>query len=125
LGHNDAMPPTDRIEIIGLRVPCRIGTFPKERRQKQWVVLDIAFPCDARKAARRDRLEDAVDYHRVAQEATRFVERQAPQLLETLAEGLAGHLLGLGLKKVDLRVSKPAAIPSAKEARLSLRRARR
>ncbi len=101
----------DRIHLSGLSCPCVIGIFDWERKKKQAVVIDLSFPCDNRRAARTDRIEDALDYKKVAKAVLAFVGRSRYGLVETLAEELAAHLLeAQGLREVTLRVSKPGAI---------------
>jgi 2-amino-4-hydroxy-6-hydroxymethyldihydropteridine diphosphokinase len=112
----------DRIHLTGLSVPCIIGLYDRERKRKQKVVLDLSFPCDAAKAASRDRVEDAVDYKRVAKAAQAFVAKSRYLLVETLAENLAAHLLGLGMESVTLCVSKPGAIRHAQNVSITLTR---
>ncbi len=108
-----------------MTVPCVIGVFPRERRIKQKVLLDLTFPCDNRRAARTDRLSDARDYTRVAKAAFAFVSRSRYRLVETLAERLAAHLLDRErLKEVTVRVSKPGAIRHALDVGVEITRRR-
>lgn len=113
----------DKIFIQELEISCVIGTLPKERRRKQKVVIDLEFPAPIQKAARRDNLEDALNYQRIAECATRFVSRSRFYLIETLAERLAQALLReFELKNITLRVSKPDAIRNAKNVGVEIRR---
>lgn len=112
----------DTIHISGLTVPCVIGVYEWERHRRQRIVLDLAFPCDARRAASRDRFEDALDYKRIAKAAYAFAARSRFQLVETLAERLAAHLLGLGLEEVTLTVSKPGALRHTKDVSVTVTR---
>lgn len=112
----------DRIRLTGLTIPCIIGIYDRERKRKQKIVLDLSFPCDAAKAASRDKVEDAVDYKKVAKAAQAFVAKSRYLLVETLAENLAAHLMGLGLKSVTLRVSKPGAIRHAQDVSITVTR---
>ena len=112
----------DRIHLTGLSIPCIIGLYDWERKRKQKVVLDLSFPCDAKKASRSDRVEDAVDYKKIAKATQVFVGKSSYQLVETLAEELAAHLLGLGLEAITLQVSKPGAIRHAQNVSITLTR---
>ncbi|HJT23568.1 MAG TPA: dihydroneopterin aldolase, partial [bacterium] len=87
------MPPQDYIVLTGLKVRCIIGIFDWERKRKQDVLIDLRFPCDIRKAARRDHINDTTDYKKIAKTTIAFVEKSKFQLIETLAEKLAGFLL--------------------------------
>src|SRR6267154_25309 len=81
--------PKDHIVLTGLKISCIIGIFEWERKQKQDVIIDLQFPCDARKSARMDNITDAVDYKKIAKTIIAFVENSKYQLVETLAERLA------------------------------------
>jgi 2-amino-4-hydroxy-6-hydroxymethyldihydropteridine diphosphokinase len=105
----------DRLFLTGLRIPCIIGIFGWERRRKQDILLDLEFPADVRRAARRDRILEAVDYKKIAKAAIAFVEKSRFKLVETLAQKLADHLLDrFQLAEIFLRVSKPGAIRDSK-----------
>jgi len=112
----------DRIRLTGLSIPCIIGLYDWERKRKQKVVLDLSFPCDAKKTAQSDKVEDAVDYKKISKAAQAFVGKSSYQLIETLAEDLAAHLLGLGLEEITLQVSKPGAIRHAQNVSITLTR---
>ncbi len=117
------MPTQDHIVLTGLRVSCIIGIFDWERKRKQDVLIDLKFPSDIRMAARTDRIQDACDYKRIAKATIAFVEKSRFQLVETLAERLAGHLLGeFGISKVSLRVSKPGAIRGSQNVGVEITR---
>jgi 2-amino-4-hydroxy-6-hydroxymethyldihydropteridine diphosphokinase len=80
------------------------------------VLLDLEFPTDVARAARRDRIQDALDYKRIAKATIAFVEKSRYQLVETLAERLAEHLLAhFGLPEIRLKVSKPGAIRGSQD----------
>jgi 2-amino-4-hydroxy-6-hydroxymethyldihydropteridine diphosphokinase len=115
----------DNIFLTGLKVSCIIGIFDWERKQKQDVLIDMRFPADIRKAAGRDRIEDAIDYKKIAKTAIAFVEKSRFQLIETLAERLASLLLDrFGLPEVFLRVSKPGAVRGSQNVGVEITRTR-
>jgi len=113
----------DYIVLTGLKVSCIIGIFEWERKKKQNVLIDLKIPCDARKAARRDNIKDAVDYKKIAKTTIAFVEKSDFQLVETLAEKLADLLLKtFRLTEVELSVSKPAAIRGSQNVGVKIHR---
>jgi 2-amino-4-hydroxy-6-hydroxymethyldihydropteridine diphosphokinase len=117
------LPTKDFIALSGLKVPCIIGIFDWERRKKQDVLIDLEFPSDIRKASRRDRIEDTVDYKKIAKTAIAFVSRSRFQLLETLGERLAGLLLEkFGLPEILLSVSKPGAVRGSQNVGVRIHR---
>ena len=105
----------DKIFIQGLEICCIIGTLPRERKKKQKLLLDLAFHAPVQKAAARDDLRDALNYQKIAENATSFVSKSRFYLIETLAERLAQTLLReFKLKDLTLRISKPNALRNAK-----------
>ncbi len=105
----------DKIFIQALETKCRIGIFDWERKTLQKIVLDLEFPTDARKAARKDRIEDALDYKKIAKHALAFVSKSQYFLVETLAEKLAASILkNFRVSEIRLRVSKPGALRFSK-----------
>lgn len=119
------MPNKDHIILTGLKVSCIIGIFDWERKQKQDVLIDIKFPADIQKAARRDLISDAIDYKKIAKTIIAFVEKSRFQLVETLAERLAGLLLAqFRLPEIFLRVSKPGAVRGSQNVGVEITRKR-
>jgi dihydroneopterin aldolase len=113
----------DYISIHALRIQCIIGIFDWERKQKQEVSIDLKFPCDNRKAARTDRIEDAVDYKKIAKTTIAFVESSQFLLVETLAERLAENLIvQFSLPEIDLTVSKPGALRGSRNVGVQIHR---
>lgn len=108
---------SDFIFLEGLETRCRIGIFDWERKIKQKVRIDLEIPADIRKAAKRDRIEDTVDYKKIAKYSLQFISKSEFFLIETLAERLAQSLLKtFRLSSLKLRLSKPGAIRGAKDA---------
>jgi len=113
----------DYITINGLKISCIIGIFDWERTRKQDVLLDLRFPCDNRKAARKDRIEDTVDYKKIAKTTIAFVEKSRFQLVETMSERLAEMLLErFALSEIFLSVSKPGAIRGSQNVGVQIHR---
>ncbi len=117
------MPSQDYIVLTGLKIRCIIGIFEWERKRKQDVVIDLKIPCDIREAARRDRIADTVDYKKIAKAVIAYVEKSRFQLIETLAERLAGFLSrDFHLAELELTVSKPGAIRGSQNVGILLHR---
>ncbi len=100
----------DTVFIEGLQVEALIGVYAREREARQPLLFDLALDFDNRAPAASDAVADTVDYAAVCAAVRDFVARQRPQLLETLAEGLAAELLrGFGIATLRLRIRKPNA----------------
>jgi len=105
----------DTIFIEALEVKCLIGIFDWERKIRQKVVIDLELPANIRKAAKRDRIEDTVDYKKISKRTIDFVSKSKYQLIETLAEKTASMILKeFRLPKIKVRVSKPGALRGSK-----------
>ena len=115
----------DKIFLEGLEVSCRIGIFDWERKVRQKVLIDLEFPAKVRRAARRDRIEDAVDYKKIAKHTIAFVSQSRFHLIETLAERLASSLLQeFRLPQIKIRLAKPGAIRGARNVGVEIIRKR-
>ena len=100
----------DKILISDLECDCIIGTLPHEREEKQKIFLDLTIFCDMKKAGKSDDLMDAIDYSSVESILKESAESSSFFLLEALGEFLAEKVLAFpGVKKVKLRIRKPAA----------------
>ena len=100
----------DRIALLGMVFFGYHGAYPPERQLGQRFEVDVEIACDTRPAAASDELADALDYSRAYAAARQILEGQAVNLLETLAERVAGAVLELpGAREVLVRVRKPQA----------------
>jgi dihydroneopterin aldolase len=104
----------DIIYLHDLKIECVIGIWEWERRIKQTVILDIDMAADIRRAAVTDSVEDTLNYKLVAKRLIEFVGQSRFQLVETLAEKVAGILLAeFALKWVRVRINKKGAVRGA------------
>ena len=116
----------DKIFIHDLEVKCLIGIFDWERKIRQKVRIDLGIAANVHKAALRDRIEDAIDYKKIAKETITFVKKSRFHLIETLAERLAALLLkNFHLKVITVRVSKPGALRYSKNVGVEITRKRK
>jgi len=101
-----------RLILRGLEAYGHHGDLPAERALGGHFVVDLELVTDTARAARGDRLKDAVNYVKVEALARQIIERRRYRLLETLAERLAAALLKLaGVQQVTVRVSKRPPLP--------------
>lgn len=115
----------DKIILRELEVPAVIGIWQWERQIRQTVRLDIELSADVARAAKHDRIEDALNYRDVAKRLIEFVGDSEFQLLETLAEASAALLLReFALGWVKVTVAKPAAISGSREVAVVIERSR-
>lgn len=115
----------DKIFIQGLQARCIIGIFDWERKTRQKISVDLELPANIRKAARKDRIEDTIDYKKIAKHTLTFIEKSKFFLVETMAEKLAAELLiKFKLRAIKIRLSKPGALRFSKNVGIEISRKR-
>jgi dihydroneopterin aldolase len=116
----------DAITVSELRVPCILGATEAERARKQEVLVSFTLQADLRRAGGSDRLEDTVDYGELAARVTALLEASSFHLLEALAEEVASALLrDPRVRRAEVEVRKPRAVPLASWAGVRITRERR
>lgn len=116
----------DFIFLEGLKTRCVIGIFDWERRVKQNVWIDLEFPTDVRRAARRDRIEGAINYKKIAKLILGEVAKSRFRLVESLAQFIADRCLDeFDLRKITVRISKRGAIRGAQNVGVQITRRKR
>ena len=83
----------DFIAIENFAVPARVGHTAAERRFPQIVRLDIRIYLPLYKAAKRDRMDAALDYAAVITKTERLLARKKFVLIEALADAVANLIL--------------------------------
>jgi dihydroneopterin aldolase len=104
---NGANPLSDRIHIEQLEIFTRIGVPEKERSSPQRLTVSISFWPDHDQRDMGDKIDNTVNYSIVAEETKNFVREQSTNLIETLADRLATHLLKtFRIQKVTVELRK-------------------
>jgi dihydroneopterin aldolase len=113
----------DILYIRNLKVDAVVGIFSWEKRIRQPLHLDLEIALDIRKAAATDDIQYALDYKTVSTRLTQFISQSEWHLIETLAEKIAALLMSeFGVTWLRLKLSKPAALPSADSVGLMIER---
>jgi 7,8-dihydroneopterin aldolase/epimerase/oxygenase len=100
-------PSCDWIHIEQLEVSTHIGVFEEERGAPQRLTVSISFWTYHEAGDLADKIENAVNYSDVVEEAKNFVRDQSVNLIETLADRLAMHLLKhFRIQKVTIELRK-------------------
>lgn len=116
----------DTVRLTGVKAETVIGVHAWEKKVPRAIVVDVQLATDATKAAASDRIEDALDYAAIAQAVTQFTGAARVQLVETLAERLAAHLMQtFRAPWVSLTVHKPGAVPGVGGVSVSIERGKR
>jgi dihydroneopterin aldolase len=117
---------TDIIFISELRIDTIIGIYDWERKVKQTVSLDLEMATDIRKAAASDGIEDTLNYKAVAKRLIAFVGDSEFQLVETLAERIAGIVTDeFGVSWLRLKLHKPGALRGSRDVGVMIERGSR
>ena len=115
------------IELVGLVVFGHHGYLEEERRLGQRFLVDLWVDVDEA-AATTDRIEQTVDYRRLAAVAREVFAGPERLLLEALAGGVADGILSRfeAVEHVRVRVRKPDVVldPAVDHAAVILERER-
>lgn len=104
----------DKVFISGLRTESVIGVHDWERNICQPLIFDIELGADFTHAAKRDELEDAVDYEAISKRVIEVVAGSSFQLLEALVQHVATVIQEeFGVEWLRLKVTKPNAVAAA------------
>ena len=119
---NESHPFPDEVHIEQLEVFTVIGVLEHERKGLQRLTVSISFWPYEHAQDLVDNIEKAVNYSAVAEETKRFAREQAVNLIETLAERLASHLLkSFPIQKVTIELRK-FALQDAKYVSVTITR---
>ena len=90
---NESHPSSDQIHIEQLEVFACVGVPEQERATPQRLTASISFWPYHEADDLADKIDNAVNYSAVAEETKNFARDQSVNLIETLADRLATHLL--------------------------------
>ena len=113
----------DKIFLRELRVETIIGFWEWERRIKQVVSIDLEIGTDATVAAASDAIAGTLNYEQLAKRLTDFIGESQYQMVEALATAI-GRIITVefGAPWVKISVSKPGAIPGARDVGIVIER---
>jgi dihydroneopterin aldolase len=97
----------DHIHIEQLEIFARVGVPDKERATPQRLTVSITLWSKQDTRDLGDQIGRTVNYSAVAEEAKSFARDQSVNLIETLADRLAMHLLGsFAIQKIRVELRK-------------------
>jgi FolB domain-containing protein len=113
----------DQIIIRDLLARGVIGISERERERPQDILINVTLFTDISRAAASDRIEDCVDYAKMARKLIAHAETAARQTVEALAEDLARLCLEeAGVLGVRMRVEKPGAVRFSRSVGVEIER---
>jgi dihydroneopterin aldolase len=119
--HNQAA--ADQIHIEQLEIFAHVGVPEKERATPQRLTINITLWPQHGARDLEDKIDKTVNYSAVAEEVKSFVRNQSVNLIETLADRFAMHLLKtFRVQKVTVELRK-FPLEDAKYVSVTLTRA--
>lgn len=113
-----------RVIVRGLEVVTRIGVPDDERASEQTLRVDLEMTPDSTFTAMNDEIGATIDYHAVSLQVAELAARGERRLVETLAEEIAGLVLGhRGVAAVEVTIRK-FILPQTEWVGVRLRRDR-
>jgi FolB domain-containing protein len=104
---SESHPFSDEIHIEQLEVSSVIGVSEHERKTPQRLTISLSFWPRRETRDMADKIGQTINYAIVAEETQRFVQNQTVNLIETLADRLAAHLLKkFPIHKITVEIRK-------------------
>ena len=115
----------DKISLEGVRCEAIVGVLPEERVRRRPIIIDIHCFTDVARASHTDDIVHTIDYAKVQDAVFRIVRNTSFHLIETLAEAIASSVLDFpGVLFVNVKLTKPKAIPDCDAVSVEIRRKR-
>ncbi len=112
------------VELAGLELHGHHGVTEEERERGQTFLFDVRL--EVGEGALSDRLEDAVDYERIAELVREISDARRFRLLEALSAAVADAIVErFAVERVRVRVRKPEVRPAGLEVEYSAATAER
>lgn len=116
----------DKVFIEDLEVATVIGIYDWEKKIEQTVAFDIEMGFDNRVPAASDKIEDTLDYKKIAKRVVAFARENHFELVETLAERVGEIIMReFGVRWLRLKLSKPGAVTGSKAVGVLIERGKR
>lgn len=113
----------DIIYLSELKIETVIGIWDWERKIKQEIVIDLEMGADIARAAESDHIDDTLNYKAVAKRLIQYVGDSEFQLVETLAERVAGIVRDeFDVPWVKVKINKRGAIRGARDVGILIER---
>jgi len=113
----------DIVYIRDLRMDAVIGIYEWEKRIKQQININIEMGWDNSVPAASDDIKDTLNYKASAKLVKELVASSQYELVETLAEKIAGLLLKeMQIPWVKVSVGKPMAVTDSAEVGVIIER---
>jgi dihydroneopterin aldolase len=116
----------DTVFLRDLKIDTVIGIYGWERRVRQTLIFDLEMSADVAKAAKTDKIEDALNYKSIAKRLQQYVGESEFDLIETLAEECARIIREeFNVAWVKLTLNKKGAVRGATDVGVIIERGER
>jgi dihydroneopterin aldolase len=116
----------DIIFIREFRVEAWVGIYEWEKLRAQTVELEIEIGIPGNAAGKSDKIEDTIHYGLVAERVTKDLAEKRFQMLEALAEHVAGLITGeFRAPWVKVSVAKLGLIRNVRKVGVTIERGRK
>jgi len=116
----------DTVFLRDLKIDTVIGIYGWERRVRQTLIFDLEMSADVAKAAKTDKIEDALNYKSIAKRLRQYVGESEFELIETLAEECARIIREeFNVAWVKLTLNKKGAVRGATDVGVIIERGER
>lgn len=110
------MEPADIIFITDLRADAIIGIYDRERSIKQTISVDLELSTSVKNAAMNDNVDNTFNYKLLSKRVEAYIQQSEFQLIETLAERLAGIILNeFDVPWLKLTLHKVGALSNSRD----------
>ncbi len=112
----------DQILVSNLELSARIGITAREREKPQRLTVSLALHPRREFSGLDDRIENTVEYEKICARTVSLAACEPRNLIETLAEQIAGMLLAdFPLKAVEIELRK-YVLPATQYVAVKIRR---
>lgn len=113
--------PTYKIAINDLSLTAFVGVYEQEKQFAQSISINLAFQYRSPQLAQSDRIEDALDYAKLAERIKQLVGSRHFNLIETLAAAILEDIRQIPeVIGAEVEVLKPQAIQNATSVSVKL-----
>jgi 7,8-dihydroneopterin aldolase/epimerase/oxygenase len=114
-----------RVFVHDLEIVASVGVLEHEKRYEQRIVISAELTVRDEYDGVSDRLADVLDYSKVVDGIVRLVQSEHVNLIETLAERIAGQCLSdARVEAVRVRIEKPEVMQYCRSVGIEIERRR-
>jgi len=99
------------VRIKDIDVETVIGVYAWEKKKKQPLIINVLFDYDASKAAKSDKIDEAVNYIELTKKIKEQVEKANFELVEKMVDFVLGMVMeDERITHAEVEIDKPEAL---------------